>query len=468
MSDGVTTVERLRQFLRGLKPEARSLLIAELERGLLRGDDVAGADLILQELRRIIRDQREGAPRVGNSARLFFMPVEPFIVDDDGAHKHPGRLARTALEPLWTWLKRDLLPDEAKQLGDEVAEALLASDESRATQLTLAFQDRAWQAIERTLEGAAGSEPMTRRLKSQIATRKPVEDARALMHILRSRDSLDVLDKNLPVHIADLSGDRLARTKEWIDTAAAHNVDIRVYALLLVMNKLAAPWQIIRLATRAAGSDTATRVGGTAYAVAVDIVLAELERLVGELKADLQRGNGVAVGALLKVIHDCVRGLRTELELPADHPWGRQLAALRGQISDLLKSEIEAMPGRVRRLLRPRPSTEIRANSTLDPSEVAETEALIEFVGHCRHFAGELALNEITQRTFTDVQQYLDSGTRTLLDGLRHAGEADRAFRQSQVDAAIRFSGKMFGKDYAGMLTKAAGLASVTDRKRAS
>src|SRR5262249_19104747 len=153
---------------------------------------------------------------------------------------------------------------------------------------------------------------------------------------------------------------------------------------------------------------------------------------------------------------------------PADHSWGRQLAALRGQISDLLKLQIESMPGRVRQLLRPRPSTEIRANSVLDAGDVAEVEALIEFVGHCRHFASELALTEITQRTYTEVQQYLDNGTRTLLDGLRHAGDADRSFRQSQVDAAIRFSGKMFGKDYAGALTKAAGLAGLGDRRRAS
>lgn len=466
MSDGATTVERLRQYLRELAPDARSLLIAELERGLLRGDEVAGADLILHELRRIIREQREGVPRIGNSARLFYMPVEPFIVDDAGAHKHPGRIARSALEPLWTWIRRDLLPEECKTLTDAVAEALLANDEQTALHLTLDFQDRAAKAIAAALEAGAADEKTGRRLVVQIATPRPIDDARTLMQVLKGRDALELLAKHLPLHIPDLSGDRLARAKDWVDSTAARDPDLFVHALLIVMSKLAAPWQIVRLATRAAESDTAARVADTPYAVAVTITLAELERLVGELRNDLQRG-GVAVGALLKTIHDCVRGLRTELELPADHAWGRQLAALRAQISDLLKSEIESMPGRVRRLLRPRPSTEIRANSTLDPTEVAETEALIVFVGHCRLFAGELALNEITQRTYSDVQQYLDSGTRTLLDGLRHAGEGDRPFRQSQVDAAIRFSGKMFGKDYAGMLTKAAGLAGSAERKHA-
>lgn len=196
-------------------------------------------------------------------------------------------------------------------------------------------------------------------------------------------------------------------------------------------------------------------------------MLAELERMVGELRNDLRNGRGAAVGALLKSIHDAARGLRTELDLPVDSTWGRALAAQRAQISDLLKSEIEFMPGRVRRLLRARPSIEIRPNSVLEPDEVAEAEALIEFVGTCRYFASELAIDEMTQRAFSELQQYLDSGCRALLDGLRHAGPTDRSFRQSQVDAAVRFCAKVFGQDYASLLVKAAEVAGSAERKAA-
>lgn len=170
------------------------------------------------------------------------------------------------------------------------------------------------------------------------------------------------------------------------------------------MNRLAAPWQVIRLSVNAAGCDVAARVAETQYGVAVTIVLAELERMVGELRNELHGGGGVAVGALLKTIHDCARGLRTELDLPVDSTWGRALSAQRAQIADLLRAEIESAPGRVRRLLRARPSTEIRANSVLDPDEVAEAEALVAFVGNCRSFAGELAINKMTQRTFNEIQ----------------------------------------------------------------
>jgi hypothetical protein len=233
------------------------------------------------------------------------------------------------------------------------------------------------------------------------------------------------------------------------------------------MTRLTSSWQLIRFGVKAAGNDTAARVAETQYGISVNIVLAELERMVGELRNDLRSGQGVAVGALLKAIHDAARGLRTELDLPVDSTWGRALAAQRAQISELLRSEIESMPGRVRRLLRARPSSEIRAHSVVDADEVAEVEALVEFVGDCRYFARELAINEMTQRAFNELQQFLDTNTRALLDGLRHAEAADRSFRQSQVDAAARLCAKVFGKDYAALLSKAAEVASTADRKAA-
>jgi len=68
-------------------------------------------------------------------------------------------------------------------------------------------------------------------------------------------------------------------------------------------------------------------------------------------------------------------------------------------------------------------------------------------------------VNEAALRAYSDLRSYLESGTKSLLESLRHAGAADRAFRRSQVDAAIRFCRTIFGADYAGLLAKAADVA---------
>lgn len=465
MAGAETTVERLRHFLRELSPGARSLLVGELERSVLQGEDVVGADLVLQELRRILREQRNSISRIEDSARLLFKPLEPFLVDDRGDHKHPGRIARSSLSALWNWIRRDLLPHDADALADEVSEAMVIGDQAKTERLARLFQDKVASAIELNFNVEDHDGRIRRRILQQIGTPRAGDELAALKAALKGRDVLASLSARLPLQIGNLANAQLDECKALIENAAARDGELFLYALLTVMNRMTAPWQLIRLGVRAAGSDTAARVAETHYGVAVNIVLAELERLVAELREDLRSGQGVAVGALLKTIHDSARGLRTELALPVDSTWGRALAAQRTHISDILRTEIESMPGRVRHLLRPRPAREIRPNSVLDPNEVAEVEALVEFVGICRYFAGELAINEMTQRALTELRQYLDNGTRAFLEGLRNAGEADRCFRQSQLDAAVRFCAKVFGREYAALLGKAAEVAVTGENK---
>jgi hypothetical protein len=198
------------------------------------------------------------------------------------------------------------------------------------------------------------------------------------------------------------------------------------------------------------------------------MVFAEIERMIAELKAELRTGRGLATGALLKSIHDAVRGMRTEIDLIDDSPWSRRLAALRMQVSDLLKGEIEGLNGRVQRLIRPRPTMEIAPQSTLDQRDVQDTEALIEFVSACRAYATEFDVSDLTASAWAELQQYLDTTTAELAENLRNAGPADGSFRESQLDAAVRFCAKVFGDEYAQALVKARDHAAASERKAAA
>jgi hypothetical protein len=465
MADGGLPVERLRGYLQELKPEARALLAAELERGLQRGDGVPGAELILQELRRASDQGEQALLLAAEPARLFFKPLSPFLVDAAADHKHRARIARLSLTPIWDWIGRDVMPAEIQVYCQEVEWALIAKDTAKAEGLARVFQDQAVQRIQQIVTAAQNDEKARRKLMVQAATPRAVDDVMTLFGVLKSRDALAALGARLPVQIKNLADEQLANIKALLDPYAARGDDVFVYALLLVMSRLAAAWQLVRLATFCAVSDDASRVAESQYARAVTIVIAELERMAGELKTDLKAGRAGA--ASLKIMHDALRGLRTELDIPGDSPWGRQLATIRTEISGRLKAVVDSMPGRVRRLLRPRVAKDIAPGSVLDTSEVAETETLIEFVSSCKTYASELAVNEMTLRTYSELQHYLDTRTPVLIEGLRAGGEAERAFRRSQVDAAVRFCAKVFGQEYATTLAKSAEVAANSERKAA-
>jgi hypothetical protein len=341
--------------------------------------------------------------------------------------------------------------------------------------LVRALHERALQRMKEAIAALETNEKARRRFSVEVGTPQAIQDVATLIGILGVREQLAELARRLPEHIRAFEREQVDQVRTYIDTTAvqkspqnngAQKRDLLLYGLIMVASRLAAPWQLIHVATRE--SDETARIAESPYALAVTIVFGELEYMVGELRSELKAGRPVA--SLLKGLHDAARGMRSEIDLSVDSAWSRQLAAIRSAVSNILAAEIETTPGRVRRLLRPRPAKEIVPGSVLDSIDVHEIETRVELVGVCRHYASELAASEVTMRTYSELAQYLETGTKILLDALRHADNSERPFRQSQVDAAVRFCRIVFGADYAGILAKAADVAaqgSAGERKAA-
>jgi hypothetical protein len=432
---------------------------------MLRGEADADSEMVLQELRRIMRGSGEPTPRSDHMARRFFLPLGPFLIDGPPDHKRLGRLARVSLDPIWQWIGRDLMPAETRALTDQIERAFLAADPIKADELMQALYDRAIARMRETIAAVDPHEKAGRRFAVKVGTPRAVEDVATIARVLAIRDRLAELSKRLPEHIRNFEHDQVDEVKKLLEAAKKplqrdarqERKDVMLFGLIMVFNRLSSPWQLIHIASRVVESDDVAFIASTPHAVAVDIVLNDLEYLVGELRSALKAGRPVA--ALLKTMHDAIRGLRTEMDLSVDCPWSRQLAAIRSAASNLLTAEMETTSGRVQRLLRPRPAGEIVPGSLLDAADVHDVEARVELVGACRHYAGELAVSEITMRSYSELAQYLESGTKILLDALRHAGPAERPFRQSQLDAAVHFCRSIMGPDYAGVLVKAVNAA---------
>jgi hypothetical protein len=451
MPNGQHAPERLRRYLKDLKPEARASLLADLEAGALRRDQLPEADLILGELRRM-----RPLPHLSTD-QLLFAPLIPFVIDDNPARKHPGRIARRSLERIWQWIARDLAPRQTSTFAHEVS--ALARRPADIEAAARRFQDSIGRRVHDALACTRNDHKAERQLAGQIGTSRDVDEAREIAAMLEARDQLSALGKRLPSSISNLSDHQLDAMKARLDQASMRPVFL--YAVLLLMSRLTAPWQLIRLAIKAAGTDESDRVAETSYAITITAVLAEMEAMVWRLDTALKAADAQSRAGLLKDIHDTARGLRTEINLAADGAWARQLAALRGEVSKRLRAEIESTPGKVRRLLRPPRQV---SSETVEPADAAAAEAAIELVLICRTYAAELALNEATLRVSSDLQGVLERETSTLLAALRQAGDAERHYRQSPLDAAARFAGQVFGAAYASLLAKAAEVAQ-SDRK---
>ena len=223
---GASNAVRLRQYLLALSPQARMELRQQLARAAS-----SEAAVILDELCRLEPFDLD-AP-----ARLFFQPLEPFIVDD--VMERPFRLPRSSLPQLWRWVARDLLRDEASEFSDATDDALAAGDVARAEGLARDFQDRV-AAVIRASFAESDDQLLPRRLLAQLGTPRAADEIATLRWALRGRDALSALSARLPATIDDLPPQSIPVLTMLIENAARPR-DVFVYALLVLMRRMAAP-----------------------------------------------------------------------------------------------------------------------------------------------------------------------------------------------------------------------------------
>ena len=346
-----TSTERLRDYLVQLPPQSQALLMREFERAIEAGEDTSVAIFVLEQLRKVVRgSDEETRPRTDDPARLLFRPLAPFLVE--GNSVRPGQVRRASLLPVWQWLLRDGAPEQAREF-----EAALARMRETATSANLEpairkFQLAAADAICKIATPVPGGDKP--RALARVGPPHVIEDLLPIGSVLQAREALDTLNGRLPSFLRVFGDPQTASVGLSLNVPALQTLQLLPFALSLVMQRLTAPWQIIRLAIKMAVSDDEIRVAATPYGVAVTIALHDLSFLAASLRADIKRGHFDHVAEHLKILHDGVRGLRTELDLRNDSVWGKQLTSIRADISNALQSEIDSVPGRGRRLLRQR------------------------------------------------------------------------------------------------------------------
>jgi len=122
------------------------------------------------------------APHLGPVARLFFRPLEPFLIGEQSAHRQPARIARTSLQPIWNWILR-----RGDRLSEAFTRALLDGGAATCDHLIRSFQDQAAARIRSMLDEIKTDDKARRRMIGQIGSPSALEEARDLLTILAGR-----------------------------------------------------------------------------------------------------------------------------------------------------------------------------------------------------------------------------------------------------------------------------------------
>jgi hypothetical protein len=358
MDSNAPAVERLRWYIRKQAPQTQKTILMALERGILRGDDTPALQFVMAELRSELRTAQDKPKRVGNPARLFFEPIGSFIVDGAPARRHDGYIARASLNPIWSWICRDLVPLDAKGYMEAAGRALLANDAGTAEKLANALHDRVIERVGETLDGGKIEARARERLTAYMAPARALDDVRDLAEVLRSRDSIAAVGAQLPPAILDFDATQVDTTIALVRSTADAADKTILYASIMIMKRLERRWQLLRLATRGAQTRSARRLAATPYHAAVTLVLADIEQTVAAHRAKLAAGHVGASLDLLAAAHRAMQALATELDLSEDSPASRRYAALRSAASQAALQPVVEAERAKQSAPKPRPATE--------------------------------------------------------------------------------------------------------------
>jgi hypothetical protein len=326
-----SAIERLRDYLRKLAPETQLTVLLALERGILRGENLPALDIVVEELRSGIRNWSTKHNRIGNPFRLFCHAIEPFIVDGAPIHRSDGTIARKSLNPIWSWICRDLVPVDARAYIETAGRALLAAEINAAYQLADSFQNRVVAAATEVI--AAKPEKTRRRLTAYMAPPRVLDDLNEMISILRTRATLSDLGSTLPARIEAFEGEQLNTIFAMLRPLETAPGPVLSYAMRLTMKRLDERWQLVRLAVAAAQSRTLHRIAETPYQTAVPLALSDIEEKVLASRAKRKRGDATEAARLFEDARAALRAIESELDLSQESMLSRRYPAIRAAVS---------------------------------------------------------------------------------------------------------------------------------------
>jgi len=343
--------DRIQDYLRRLTPRTRSCLLTELDRLEACGVEMDGAATVLAKLRAEFRKDGSSTSRASYPARFFFAPLEPVLVDNAPEHANSGRIQRGSLPAIWEWICQDLLPTMARDYVKEIDELVATDKQREARAAATAFQTKVVKYLETTLNSPDGADQTRAKLAIYTASHAAYDDLIRTRSVLGARDALAKFDEALPAGIGEFNDAQVTRITKLLDAfGSSHGEEIN-FALALVAKRLRSPWQLIRLATKAAPSKNAADIAATPYAITVSMVLDRLDDKRSALRLALKKARILIAKDILTEIYDSEYALRVRIDRLDESDWGERLEQLMTAITVLVETEVSCFPDNIGHVL---------------------------------------------------------------------------------------------------------------------
>lgn len=459
MTETELLTNKIKEYLQGLTPAAVESLVRKLEKSREAGLTDRHLDLILAASVKLLRTPEieleaptRGIIRRNQIQRMFFTPLDDFIINEKLPNHQEGRVHRPNLQKVWTWLSRDILPGDVRMVLEETEKP--SASEERIDSLVYALRRRAVDAVGSALDNIETSEKERRRLSIEIGGERGIAELKDIHKILEAERWLQPFLNLFPETLTEsrIKSDR--DVLNLVDKCSTRYPDHIPVVAAALLDRAETPASLCAFAGRLARTDDPKAISSSPYAPFVDVVLSEAERLnVLALEHRQHNPDPVAFSQALTEYHDLVRGVELDMDLSHAGKWHKQLAETKRDVSDAVTRELKNAHGAVRRALQV-PTWNKDGELEQDFASIDEAVRTLRVVVMVRNASDTLAVNDVGNRTRQTVEQTLEIVTRSLISELGKTVGPQRQAHLAAVDVAIMLSEIFFGEDYAAQLRR--------------
>lgn len=460
----VNKAETLKAFLGTLPARAAVKLLEAVEQGALPAKTLGlSVEEIRETLRPALKELAGDRDSDDKPQRLFAEPFEDFLFDGERTEKIPGAIPRSSLEPIWHWVKFDLLPDTFPDMVDRIYTHLASEDEEALAASVTVMQEAAARAMQTALATCHTDTAFADKLVRKLGDFNVIEDAREIADVLSILDEMKGMQRRIPRHISAFDDRMVCDVRDLYDELYERDPDRAIYLALAVMGRLQFPWHILRLARKVAQRSDDTMISRTDFSILGERLIRRLEVISGSFQ-DLRPGLSdlKELRLLIMEFSELSHGITKEIELLRIGNWGQRLLRGRNTISTAISDEFVrylkdlslALPlQRIGGFGRSGP----RRVDLSHPPVAERTDRVLReltFMQEIEEYAQAIGVKNVYDKTRPELQSYMETYEDALIAELRICDPASRENAEAFLDVAATITALVIDESAASVLRK--------------
>jgi hypothetical protein len=436
----------LQAFLGGLPGQAAARLAMAVEVDRLMDGHALPHEDILTGLRPILR--RDHLSRTPSPLRLFCRPFQDLLTSVPRTAKQKASIPRATVAPVWNWVSQTLLPEETSAYVADAKALILGHKIGAAIGRAERFWPQAGAAITAALSSEAGRQAAEKILGNAAA----VEDAREMALLLAAGDAIEKLSELLPLQTPSFTETLVWQVREIYDDLVQRQPDAAPFVAVIAMNRLARPWEALRLPLLVTRHTDDTLIAKTDMGLVGEILFARMEAL----KTSIQQTRHPLFDA--EVLMEEARSFAAlssnfvkEIELKREGEWGKRLLAERVEIGQVMESFMDRAPREIGAALPMHKGT--GADFSRNPGAEKHAMALryARLVTGSRNFAAVASFAAKQKAVYDDLCTLLQRYNEDMLKALK-AGGNDIAIAQFHL--CVELTAILFSEEEAELLRR--------------